>query len=57
MVTFGTAEDLDAKLLALHTVLQRVDLKGVTGIDLRLPAAPVLTHGTQGGTVSTIPRG
>lgn len=57
MVTFGTAADLDAKLLALHTVLQRVDLKGIARIDLRLPSAPVLTHATQGGTVSTTPRG
>ena len=57
MVTFGTAADLDAKLLALHTVLQRVDLKGIAAIDLRLPSAPVLTHATQGGTVSTTPRG
>jgi cell division protein FtsQ len=57
MVTFGTADDLDGKLLALHTVLQQVDLKGVVGIDLRIPRSPVLTHATQGGTVSTIPRG
>jgi filamentous hemagglutinin family protein len=56
-VTFGTAEQLDAKLLALHTLLQQVSLKGIAGIDLRLPSAPVLTHATQGGTVSTIPRG
>jgi cell division protein FtsQ len=56
-VTFGTADDLGGKLLALHTVLQRVDLKGIVGIDLRLPDAPVLTHAAHGGTVSTIPRG
>jgi cell division protein FtsQ len=56
-VTFGTADDLGDKLLALHTVLQRVDLKGIVRIDLRLPDAPVLTHATHGGTVSTIPRG
>jgi len=56
-VVFGTADDLSDKLLALHTVLQRVDLQGIVRIDLRLPDAPVLTHATQGGTVSTIPRG
>ena len=56
-VTFGTADGLDAKLLALHTVLQQVSLKGIAGINLRLPSAPVLTPATQGGTVSTIPRG
>jgi cell division protein FtsQ len=56
-VTFGTAEQLDAKLLALHTLLQQVSIKGIAGIDLRLPSAPVLTHAAQGSTVSTIPRG
>ena len=56
-VTFGTADDLGEKLLALNTVLQRVDLKGIVRIDLRLPNQPVLTQATQGGTVSTIPRG
>jgi cell division protein FtsQ len=56
-VTFGTADDLAGKLLALNTVLQRVDLKGVVRIDLRLPGAPVLTHAMPGSTVSTIQRG
>jgi cell division protein FtsQ len=45
VVFIGSPADLPAKFLALTTLLQRVDLKGVAVIDLRVPAAPVLTHG------------
>lgn len=44
-VQFGPPTDLPEKFLALSTLLDRVDLKGVAGIDVRLPDAPVLTHG------------
>jgi cell division protein FtsQ len=43
-VLFGPPTDLAEKFLALSTLLDRVDLKGVAGIDVRLPDAPVLTH-------------
>jgi hypothetical protein len=56
-VTFGTADQLANKLLALRTLLDRVSFKGITGIDLRVPDAPVLTGPSQGSTVSTVPRG
>lgn len=41
-VTFGRAEQVRPKLVALSTLLARVDLRGVKGIDVRVPAAPVL---------------
>jgi cell division protein FtsQ len=56
-VLFGSLDGLDAKLLALRTLLERVDLKGVGTVDVRVPDAPALTHQRQGSTVSTIPRG
>jgi hypothetical protein len=56
-VRLGTANQLDAKLLALRALLERVDLKGVAVIDVRVPDAPVLTRQDQAGTVSTTPRG
>jgi cell division septal protein FtsQ len=56
-VLFGSIDALDAKLLALRTLLERVDLRGVTTLDVRVPTAPSLTHQGQASTVSTIPRG
>ena len=41
-VAFGAPTDAGAKLVALTTLLERVDLKGVTGIDVRVPTAPVV---------------
>jgi hypothetical protein len=43
-VRFGTAAQLDAKLIALASVLERADLAGVRTIDLRVPNAPALTR-------------
>lgn len=43
-VRFGTAAQLDAKLVALASVLERADLAGVRTIDLRVPNAPALTR-------------
>ena len=54
-VEFGPIDQLTAKLVALETVLQQVDLHGTVTIDLRVPDAPVLTRPRQGGTVSTTP--
>jgi cell division septal protein FtsQ len=56
-VLFGSIDGLDAKLLALRTLLERVDLRGGATLDLRVPTAPSLTHQGQASTVSTIPRG
>jgi cell division septal protein FtsQ len=56
-VLFGSVDALDAKLLALRTLLERVDLRGVATLDVRVPTAPSLTHQGQPSTVSTIPRG
>lgn len=41
----GPTHDLDTKLTALATLLAKVDLRGVSTIDLRVPSAPVLTRG------------
>jgi cell division protein FtsQ len=41
---FGDARQLDAKVLALATILEEVDLDGLARIDLRLPGNPVLTR-------------
>ena len=56
-VILGTADQLDGKLSALRTILQRVDLRTVTTIDLRIPDEPVLTRGGPPTTVSTTSRG
>jgi cell division protein FtsQ len=56
-VVLGTANELDQKLAALRTLLERVDLRGVATIDLRVPEEPVLTHASPSTTVSTTPRG
>lgn len=41
----GPTHDLDTKLAALATLFAKVDLRGVSSIDLRVPSAPVLTRG------------
>jgi cell division protein FtsQ len=56
-VVLGTADELDQKLSALRTLLERADLREVATIDLRVPDEPVLTHGSPSTTVSTTPRG
>jgi hypothetical protein len=56
-VSFGSADQLTAKLLALRTLLERVSLKDVATIDVRVPDAPILTRLGTPSTVSTIPRG
>lgn len=43
-VTFGPAEQVRPKLVALSTLLARVDLRGVKAIDVRVPTAPVLVR-------------
>jgi cell division protein FtsQ len=43
-VEMGTADQLDAKVVALSTMLAKLDLKTAKVIDLRVPAAPVLTR-------------
>jgi cell division protein FtsQ len=53
----GPSEQLEAKLLALGALVQQVDLKGVTSIDVRVPDSPVLTRAGRAGTVSTTSRG
>jgi cell division protein FtsQ len=40
----GRPEKVRDKVLALATVLESVDLRGVSRIDLRIPGAPVLTR-------------
>ncbi|MHB1598358.1 MAG: cell division protein FtsQ/DivIB [Acidimicrobiales bacterium] len=42
-VVLGPADGLGAKMTALTTVLDRVALRGIVTIDLRVPADPVLT--------------
>jgi cell division protein FtsQ len=44
VVRFGRAEALGPKFQALATLFDRVDLAGVSVIDLRVPDAPVLTR-------------
>jgi cell division protein FtsQ len=56
-VRLGSADRLDAKLVAIRTLLERVDFRGVAVVDVRLPDAPVLTRQGPPGTVSTTPRG
>ena len=43
-VRFGRATELDAKIAALVTVLARIDLVGVSVIDVRVPSAPAVTR-------------
>lgn len=42
---FGAPDQLEAKLVALASVLERADLDRVRIIDLRVPGAPALTRG------------
>jgi cell division protein FtsQ len=44
VAAFGRPEQLREKVLALATVLESVDLRGLSRIDLRIPGAPVLTR-------------
>jgi cell division protein FtsQ len=47
----GSTQDVAAKVLALQTLLARVDLRSVATIDVRVPGAPVVTRAlTQAGT-------
>ena len=43
-VTFGPPAQATAKLLAVATLLARADMRGVKGVDVRVPTAPVLTR-------------
>jgi hypothetical protein len=42
VVLFGSAEDLDAKLMALSTVLARVDLECLDSLNVAVPDHPAL---------------
>ena len=44
-VVLGPPTDLPAKVLALATLLEEADLVNLRTVDLRVPAAPVLTRG------------
>jgi hypothetical protein len=44
VAAFGRPEQLRDKVLSLATVLESVDLRGLSRIDLRIPGAPVLTR-------------
>lgn len=44
VAVFGRPEQLRDKVLALASVLESVDLRGLSRIDLRIPGAPVLTR-------------
>jgi cell division protein FtsQ len=48
VAVLGRPEDLRDKLLSLATVLESVDLRGLSRIDLRIPGAPVLTRVASG---------
>jgi cell division protein FtsQ len=52
-VQLGDLEHLDQKLRAAESVLAQVDLRGLSTLDVRLPASPVLTRLEQRATVST----
>ena len=44
VVHLGSVEQLDDKLRAVFTVLDRVDLRGLATLDVRVPSAPVITR-------------
>jgi cell division protein FtsQ len=48
VAVLGRPEGLRDKLLSLATVLESVDLRGLSRIDLRIPGAPVLTRVASG---------
>ena len=48
VAVLGRPEQLRDKLLSLATVLESVDLRGLSRIDLRIPGAPVLTRVASG---------
>jgi cell division protein FtsQ len=48
VAVLGRPEQLRDKLLSLATVLDSVDLRGLSRIDLRIPGAPVLTRVASG---------
>lgn len=48
-VIFGDDSSLEEKILALETMLGRVDLRCLEAIDLRVPSAPALTRRSASG--------
>lgn len=44
IVRFGAADQIDAKLIAAFTILDKVDLRRLAVIDVRVPSAPVVTR-------------
>jgi len=44
VVLLGTPDQLDAKIVAVTTMLAKVDMRGAKTVDVRVPAAPVLTR-------------
>ena len=44
-VRFGAADQAQAKMRAIETVLASVDMTNLGVLDVRLPASPVLTRG------------
>lgn len=44
VVRFGPADQVRDKLLAVFTVLDHVDLRGLAVLDVRVPSAPVITR-------------
>lgn len=56
-VRFGSGDDLDSKVLALATILERVDDTCLDTIDVRVPDVPVLTRDASCEMVSTEIRG
>ncbi len=43
-VLLGSAEEMAAKVLAVHTIIERVDLRCMDTLDVRSPGNPVLTR-------------
>jgi cell division protein FtsQ len=53
----GDPTQLRQKVVSLLTLIERVNLNGIVTIDLRVPAAPVLTPTGSGPTLRVIPGG